>query len=145
MEPEDPEPDEKTNVCPICHKDFFTVAGIRQHWTKGHTIEEIEAAIRENTQVLSQSTPATEHDAPSATTSPIWNKFQIINNEVSQQFNIIENDTGGDCLFLSLLDFLNNRKDRFTSVPSDANELRNMAVNYILSHHISRLLEQLVG
>lgn len=46
--------DGEENVCPICHRAFETMAGIRQHWTRGHTTDEIETAINES---LSQHLP----------------------------------------------------------------------------------------
>lgn len=56
MESDDTESDGETNICPIpmCNRNFSTVAGLRQHWSKGHSSEEIQAAITRNTSALSQ-------------------------------------------------------------------------------------------
>ncbi len=76
--------DGEENVCPICHRTFETMAGIRLHWTRGHTMNEIDTAINEsltqhlpnippppdvNTQTQSRSTvsSAASSSAQSAT------------------------------------------------------------------------------
>lgn len=146
MEPDDPEQDGKVNICPICKRDFASVAGLRQHWTKDHSIEEIQAAITKNTQDLSQQPPTSNSDNENSsvpTPSHDWNKLQIMNEDTIQQFDIIENEAGGDCLFLTLIAFLKNHRTSFNNVPSDANELRKMAVNHIVSNDISRFKDSI--
>lgn len=55
------------NVCPICFRCFDTMAAIRQHWTKGHTID---AAIDNRSRSI--NTPSQQ---PS-TTSALLGEFQ---------------------------------------------------------------------
>lgn len=50
-----------------------------------------------------------------------------------QQFNIIENDGNGDCLFLALLDFIKRSKINIGLNPSSADDLRLLAANYLLT------------
>lgn len=47
-------------------------------------------------------------------------------------FEIKENAANGNCLFLSILDFLNDNKEKFKNIPNENNS-RIQAVNYILS------------
>lgn len=134
MESDDPETDKKTNICPICERDFGTIAGIRQHWTKSHTDEEIQAAI-------ASKIPPTQHSQPSYG-GTIWSKFQLIKCNAGsssdltyQQFNIIETNATGDCLFSSVMNFLRGRRNDFSDVPDSLTELRTKVVNHILAVH----------
>lgn len=43
------------HVCPICQRSFDSMAGIRRHWSKGHTTGEIEEAVN---IAISQNIPA---------------------------------------------------------------------------------------
>lgn len=112
MDSEETGDDDKSNVCPICERGFKIVGGLRQHCTKGHSADEIDAIIVAKTQNIFQQTP-TDHSVHSSPTTHssgiVWNKFQIISTGVTgviyQQFNIIENAATGDCLFSSVLDF----------------------------------------
>lgn len=146
MESDNPENEEKLNVCPVCLRDFGTVAGLRQHWTKGHSTEEIVAAVMKNTQMLSHQTTSSTNKSDVGTLTTIalrdWNKLQIMHNGVTQQFDIIENKAGGDCLFMSIMEFLKNRS--FTNVPNDFNELRKMAVSHISTHDIDRFKHSII-
>ncbi|KAJ6647897.1 hypothetical protein Bhyg_03121, partial [Pseudolycoriella hygida] len=106
MDSEDTETDGKTNVCPL--------------------YKEIKKAIEDNSRPF-VSDP-----------TPCGNYIQIIRNDDSsgkiyQQFTIVENAGAGECLFLSVLNFLNNNIDRFNNIPKTATELRRRTVNYILS------------
>ena len=131
MDKEDPESDGKANVCPICMRCFNSVAGLKQHWTKDHSDAEIKAAIANKAQPCPQQ--------PSESSVAFYrNSLQIILNDSSsektyQQFSIIENGGAGDCLFLAVLAFLRNPKNNHINAPKDTSELRQRAVNYIVS------------
>lgn len=89
MDSEDPDTDGKTNVCPICKNGYPTMRGLKQHWSRGHTDEEINAAVAEKMGSTPQQPPT-----PEASSHP--NSLQIILNDGSlgkiyHQFNIIEN------------------------------------------------------
>lgn len=137
----EPEEDNKTNLCPICERGFTTVAGLRQHWTKSHSTVEIDAIIANKTQQISQQTPTIQSVQSSTTAhsaSTVWNKFQIISDDVSSssgksyhQFDTIDNDASGDCLFSAVLEFLRIQKIS-ANTPSNVHELRAMAVNHIV-------------
>lgn len=146
MESDDPEQDGNVNICPMCDRDFATLAGMRQHWTKSHSFEEIQAAIAKNTQDFSQHPPAPNIDnenSPIPNPSHGWNRLHIMAEDTIQQFDIIENGAGGDCLFLALLDFLRNHHAIYNNIPNEANELRKMAVNHIVSNDISRFKDSI--
>lgn len=49
----------------------------------------------------------------------------------SELFDIKENSAGGNCLFLSLVDFMNDNKDKFKNIPNEK-KLRQQAANYVL-------------
>lgn len=142
IESEDPETDGKPNVCPICLNSFDSIAGVRQHWTKRHSTEEILDEINKKMQLMSQQSPTssiTKTDENPLNDTHAWNKFQIIyddnstaSGKVYQQFNVIENYGDGDCLFRALLEFLINPKNNFIDKPLNVIELRVRAVNHIL-------------
>ncbi|KAJ6647945.1 hypothetical protein Bhyg_03170, partial [Pseudolycoriella hygida] len=119
--------DNKTNVCPICNRGFPKLAGLRQHVTKGHPQEEIDEEIER--RASSNSQPSQQ--------APSWNKFQIIStnngNELYHQFDVIETDASGDCLFSAVWEFLKEQCNRFTDVPANQNELRTKSVNFIVA------------
>lgn len=134
------EDDGKPNICPICYRGFATVAGLRQHWTKSHSSDEINEIMTSRSQQLSQQAqqPVSVPDCDSSPRSS-KNTFQIIikdnettTGELYHQFEIIEKDATGDCLFSSILEFLRIHKDVFPDVPNDTLGLRSMAVEHIL-------------
>lgn len=136
------EEDKKSNVCPICEKGYDTMGGIRQHWTKGHTEDEINEMIAEMTQHISTS-PYTDVDIRSQTSGHsvevVLNKLQVIEDDQSSStgksylvFDIIENDSSGDCLFSSVLGFIKIKKVNSPNLPNDVQELRSMTVNHII-------------
>lgn len=57
------------NICPICWRSFDTLAGIRQHWTKGHTASEFEQAVNDNSQRSAATISASSPPAPSTSVS----------------------------------------------------------------------------
>lgn len=72
-------------VCPICQRSFNSMAGIRRHWSKGHSDSEIEESVNNFTQnvptnilsnsVNSQSIPPIISTSSSNATAP----NQIVN------------------------------------------------------------------
>lgn len=103
METDESESDGENNVCPICHRDFSTVAGLRQHWTKSHPADEIQRVITRNTssilqqQVQPNSTishviadnpsngPQPTNNAPPSNT-PSLNPVSVANTDQQLQF-----------------------------------------------------------
>lgn len=79
---------EAENVCPICGKSFETMAGIRQHWTKGHSVSDIQSAVDINTQRLStapsaSSQPSTTHSTVNCNQNTIDSPSQAVRNRVT--------------------------------------------------------------
>lgn len=135
MDTGDSESEEKLNICPLCERGFGSIIGLRQHWTKGHTEEEIRAAIEEKLNASSQLPPQN-----SPVTSTSWEKLQIIidhNNSSAthsyHQLDIQENIGEGNCLFLAVLDFLKCLSGKFENIPANVNDLRTRSVNHIVS------------
>lgn len=64
-------------------------------------------------------------------------QLQIESSSINEcgVFNIIEVDYDGDCLFSSILDFVEKNKDCFKEAPQTANQIRSQAVDYILSRN----------
>lgn len=58
--------DDSGNICPICWRQFDTIAGIRQHWARGHSDSEIQEAIK----VKTQSQPLPDQSNSTLTTAP---------------------------------------------------------------------------
>lgn len=142
MDSDDPDPEEKNNVCPICERDFKTLAGIRQYWARGHSEEEMQAALTKKMQTIAQQSVASPTSTYDLTPTPrvIGNKFQIIATDNSSpsgtifdQFDVIENDSSGDCLLSALLRFLECSSNNLNDIPNNTNELRLKAVNHICS------------
>ena len=59
--------------------------------------------------------------------------FHIASENNSGVFEIIENGGSGDCLFLSLFEFMDNNRNHLENVPQDAHQVRLETVDYILS------------
>ncbi|KAJ6647765.1 hypothetical protein Bhyg_02988 [Pseudolycoriella hygida] len=129
----EPERDEKLFICPICERGFKKMGYLKQHWTKKHKVEEINDIIASVTDQSNKESMIDDNNHPD---SPPWNKFQIISDSDTgvsyNQFDVIEKDKTGDCLFASVLEFLRIRKDIFPTPPKDVSDLRTMAVNHIL-------------
>lgn len=128
--------EEKNNVCPICSRGFPKLAGLRQHVTKSHTVEEINLIIEENTRRL-QHLPQQQQQPPPQRFGNT--QLQIIKDDSDSstgksfhQFNIIENKASGDCLFLVLLEYLQRHKHLFPNTPNNAQELRTTTVDHIV-------------
>lgn len=97
----EPNDDGKVNVCPICRRNFNTVAGLKQHWTKGHSVDEINAAIAAKTQNIGQSSTETTNNRDISTSTihlhgTAWSKFQIVCDDINsssgkcyRQFDIL--------------------------------------------------------
>lgn len=137
MESSEVEECERINICPICNRDFNTLAGLRQHWTKSHSNKEINSIIEQKTQHQYRQLGQTQTPQP-----PVdgvnWNKFQVITNDANSpngksfhQFDIIENEASGDCLFQALLRFLEINAHIFPDTAPDVHELRSSAVKHI--------------
>ncbi|KAJ6645907.1 hypothetical protein Bhyg_01116, partial [Pseudolycoriella hygida] len=86
----------KMNECPICNRGFNTMSGVRQHWTKGHSIDEINSFIENNTR----HTSSIQIAQPSRATDPkfLWSKLQIMNEDVNRpnEISIAGRDKGHD-------------------------------------------------
>lgn len=65
------------------------------------------------------------------------NQFQIDSRSIDEcgVFNIVEVEHDGDCLFSSILGFIEQNRHHFERAPQTANALRLEAVNYILSRN----------
>lgn len=65
------------------------------------------------------------------------NRFQIESLRLNERgiFNIIENGGSGNCLFLSIFEFLEHNKEYFKKIPNNAIQLRIRTVDYILSRN----------
>src|ERR1700761_4171670 len=61
--------------------------------------------------------------------------FHISSEDNSGIFQIIENEGSGDCLFLSLFEFLEQNRNHLENVPQDAHQVRLETVDYILSRN----------
>lgn len=125
--------EEKNNVCPICDRRFDKLSGLRQHVTKSHTVDEINAIIEENSQ-RSQRSPQ-----PPPPPRPNDSKLQIVKEEPNSspeksiyQFDIVENDGAGNCLFLAILEYLRGHSHLFPDTPNDVHQLRTATVNHIV-------------
>lgn len=132
------EEDGKSNICPILYRGFNRVAGLRQHWTKGHSAEEINDIITSRSQQFSQPDGDPDPLDIANQARGIKNIFQIISTDTGDadvdlyhQFDIIEKDATGDCLFSSILEFLIRHHAVFPNMPNDTQDLRSMVVDYI--------------
>ena len=61
--------------------------------------------------------------------------FHVTSNSSSAVFEIIECERDGNCLFSSILQFMEQNKSHLKDVPQNANQLRMQIVNYILSRN----------
>jgi len=61
--------------------------------------------------------------------------FHISSEDNSGIFQITENEGSGDCLFLSLFEFLEQNRNHLENVPQDAHQVRLETVDYILSRN----------
>lgn len=62
----------------------------------------------------------------------VRNGIQSTSKKKTSIFKIIENNAGGDCLFLSLLDFFNDNEEKFQDIPLTQNELRSRIMEKLL-------------
>lgn len=76
MDSDDSESDGLDNVCPICERAFSSMAGLRQHWSKKHSAEEINDLIANKTQDYDRqaTAAATTPEPPASSNAPPVNE-----------------------------------------------------------------------
>lgn len=134
--------DGKSNVCPICNRTFTTIAGLKQ---QSHSSDEIDDIVATQTQrSIQQSGSLLAHHFRSSNATDgsrtFKNTFQVVREShgatpgvLCHQFEVIENDATGDCLFTSVWQFLKRHKTACVNMPVYVVDLRLRAVNHIRS------------
>lgn len=62
--------DEFRNVCPICDRRFETLAGVKQHFSRGHTDTEVQSFIENKSQTPPTSATAPQRSSTDSANAP---------------------------------------------------------------------------